>query len=62
MTRLDFLLAYLGEAVRCVQVHAKGLGEVTTYTMDVPYEQAAESVRKELHKKLSLDVCIRDSI
>ena len=47
-----------------MQVHAKGLGEVTTYTMDVPYEQAAESVRKELevnHKKLSLDVCIRDS-
>ena len=31
-----------------MQVHAKGLGEVTTYTMDVPYEQAAESVRKEL--------------
>jgi ATP-dependent Clp protease adapter protein ClpS len=48
------LLANLGEAVRCVQVHAKGLGEVTTYTMDVPYEHAARLKAESVRKKLEL--------
>ena len=37
-----------------MQVHAKGLGEVTTYTMDVPYHQAARLKAESVRKKLEL--------